>query len=454
MSKSLEPQHLAAASFLERNGPENVCPLSILSCAFWRVSILIRQEPTEAGHSKIQNAALRRLRNSGLKWHSGRCVDDLAAECRVSVTTALRYLQSTAEVSRRGQDQLLADVCKYVQTMSHSLRPLAFVFHEMYDETPLRLRVCFDPELGHEGQLAKTWVILCHWSMVLQITGGFGFDGRSPFHPANFLCIEGRWAPAVRASNSTNAHGTAGILQSSPKPDPGVFSIFQKVIRVSETDELSANLKGDRLFQASFAAASPRTASSLHWICTAHKCHSVTEKLFGLHAHTLSSIVSALLAVQNSQQLGRLRSRIETVVRSQLQLKPPVTLSRAAKQFRSNILHLFTPPGKYGKKRSATLSLALVLNGDWRCKSELHHHCEDSDGVSKELVIQKVTSAVLVAVKALRPGSSICKANWIDWARPFDFVGLLANVHSLLRDSYVAAFSTSQTLVQAEPRLQ
>ena len=163
---------------------------------------------------------------------------------------------------------------------------------------------------------------------------------------------------------------------------------------MSETDEAGANLKAERMYQDEFEAGRGNVAPAFHWICSGHKCHAVAEKSFMLFASTLSSIVSTLLVVQTSQQLERLRAGMTKVLRSKLRILPCSPLSAAATHYRRNTLTLYTPPARHPKKRAAIITMAILLNGDWRNRQEIQHMCNDQCCASREVTINRVVATL------------------------------------------------------------
>ena len=308
----------------------------------------------EEGGGAPCNVVLETMRKTVAKWQSGRSIHELAGKLQVHYSTALRYLQSTAEASRQGQTINLEEICNYVHAMQNVMHPLVLVFHQMHDETALHLRVSFHEADGADNQIAKTFVILSRWSMVLQLKRGIGYDSSSPDAPANFILLQGCWAPRLAAANATTARAIAAILDKAPRPPKIALDTFETVIRMAETDEAPANLKAERMFQQHFASHSAKVVAGLHWCCSAHKGHAVAEKTFLLFAETLSSIVSTLLVVQTSQQLARVRAALRSVVRTKLRVMDCQPLSTGAQQYRRQTLNLYMPADQYCKKKKCS----------------------------------------------------------------------------------------------------
>eukprot|EP00971_Amphidinium_carterae_P221109 4389865-Amphidinium_carterae.1 len=180
--------------------------------------------------------------------------------------------------------------------------------------------------------------------------------------------------------------------------------------------------------------------TTLQWTCTAHKIHAIAEKCWNISGDVLSGVCAVLLAVQTSQQLARLKEAMECIVRETFHWERHEVLSPSARKYRQSVLELFLPQrARQPAKRSRILSLAMVMNGDWRRRGIIVHRCEHDCCSCKDQALSKVLHVLSKALKSLRPGR-LCRANWAEWARPLAFIGIFAHVHGLLIDAFVRAF--------------
>ena len=276
--------------------------------------------------------------------------------------------------------------------------------------------------------------------MLLRQTGGVGFNAKQADTDQHFLSINGITAPCLRAADSTSGRATAAVIRACPSPPATIYDTFAHVTRLAETDGAPANAKAERMLQAWLKKASHKH-SNLHHVCAAHKCHAIADKVWEQDLPTLSGIVAALLTVQKSQPLSRLREALLSLVQTRAQVLTTFQpLTEAAKRYRSNILNLYAPTGQHTRKRSIALAMAAVFNHDWRSRGVVVHACpgphccsDRQEGVEKMLYMMKVF------LRSLRPGK-LCKGNWLAWMRPLQFLGLLGAIHNILADAFEIAF--------------
>ena len=266
---------------------------------------------------------------------------------------------------------------------------------------------------------------------------GVGFDPDDA--KKNYIHLQGAFSTTLHAADATNAEGIASVLQASPQP-PAKIAMFANKIRIAESDEALANIKAERLYQKFLE---PTGISTLHWKSSGHKLHSVADKTWSLASQTLSGACAVLLTLQSSQQVSRLRAALEKLVRERVQLCCG-EVSESATQYRRNVLDTFLPAPSHPRRRAVVLALASVCNGDWRTSKTLEHYCKGPRCCeSVNDAVDKILRCVLTVAKTLRP-QKLCRANWLQWAKPLSFVGILGHLHALLPDAYDLALRNTK----------
>ena len=336
-----------------------------------------------------------------------------------SETQVIRYLESTAELCFRGQQHLLESVIKWVSSLQGHVVPVCYIQHETLDETPLRVRVSYQQEdTGGVAQIAKIYVAESQWCMLVKDT--------VPGEGDEYCLLHGRFSPRVVSANCSTSSAIAAVMQQTPRATVKAEEVFGRRVRILEQDEGAANPKAARMF----ASTLQREWSEFTWYCTGHKAHTVSEKVMLLAKPALTGTVNTLLAMQTSQQLGRLELVVDRLVKERLIMSTGKILSEQAVVFRKNILEQFLCDGKSGRKRASMIVLAGLLNGDWRRDDVLEHICSSSECCrSREHACEKISWAIRHVLKTCR-GSSLCRDNWLEWRRPISVVGLLLFAHA------------------------
>ena len=257
-------------------------------------------------------------------------IASLSSTLQRSSIQTIRYLEATAELCRRGQEDMLNHLVDYVKSMTSYIHPLCFVWHENLDETPLRLRVPFsDTDApGGVSQLAKVYVRENHWSMVLKtshmdhsstassVSTSSGSE-QPQSDPARFLLIRGAFSPSMVAAERSTATAIAAVMLRTPQPPAVIDEIFEHKLRLAERDEAPANIKAERLHGNTLNGW-----TSMAWHCTAHKVHSIADKVLGLDKDTVSGVVNTLLCMQATQHLEQLQEALVRVAQSSLIVVP------------------------------------------------------------------------------------------------------------------------------------
>ena len=255
------------------------------------------------------NRVLDRTREEVGSAQQTPVVASLSRDLSRSPQSIMRYLEATAMLCRQGQDVLLQEVLTYVETVCDRLCPVAFLFHQTVDETPLKVRVKFEGMDNQRGQLAKVFVAESSWSMLLRDSSTASRDeahDEDTMHKQH-LFIFGAWAPVMRASNNASATAIAGIFESCPQPGEQVARLFKHKIRVLECDENPANLKASRIWKE----MADQNWSEMVWLCSAHKTHTISDKTMSLCHEAMSGTVNVLLSMHSTMQLNQLQRALD-----------------------------------------------------------------------------------------------------------------------------------------------
>ena len=343
---------------------------------------------------------------------------------------------------------MLNHLLEYVKSMRSYIDPVCFVVHDNLDETPLRLRVPFSDgdAPGGVSQLAKVYVTEKHWTMVLRTshidhTGSSASSSLSSgseqnqSDPTRFLLIYGAWSPSVVAADRGTATAIAAVMQRAPQPPAVIEELFPYRLRLAERDEAGANIKAERLHGNTLNGW-----SSMTWHCTAHKVHSIAEKVLSLDKNTVSGVINTLLSMQTTQHLEQLQEALVRVAQSSLRVVPWRDLAPDVALHRKNVLTQFAPDKKTPRKRATVALLCSLFNGDWRKDNVAEHLCCGEGCCSTlEETSHKIGVAIRALLRTCKP-SKLCKDNWLQWRRPIGLVGLLCYIHKLLPRAFSVAF--------------
>ena len=358
----------------------------------------------------------------------------LSRELNRSTQSVIRYMEATAQLCREGQTKLLEDILAYVRSLETFIEPIAFIRHDSLDETPLRVRVEFSDSQQAKGQIAKVFVTECAWSMLLRMrdakdenSDAETKDMLEEAPSSRYLMISGNWSPHLSSSNTGSGTAVAAIMAACPGPPEIVQDMFPRLIHLTERDENGSNLKAARIH----LSRQKKSWDSLMLLCSAHKAHAVADKSLSLSRAAISGTVNTVLTMQTSLQLGRLEWALEKDVAARFVVQAAQPLSRAAVLYRRCILKEFLPEPRRARKRAFVLTLATHLNGDWRQKHHIVHHCREGCCASAAIALEKTQYLLKKLVRVLRP-TKVCRDNWQEWRNAFSIVGLLSFVHQLL----------------------
>ena len=174
---------------------------------------IINNLDVAAGHSGIARKTLKE------RWHA-------LSECALQLQT-----------------RLLDRVTTYVKQMSGvTLRPCCFLEDMAYDETPMRLRL---GQADTTSEKLKVFVVQQRWTaLVEECREGNALE-------SSFLSLNGAFSPMVRIVDSGKGEGIRNVILSCKHNPPDLLACgWKNLFRIAETDNLSANLRAERLLKA------------------------------------------------------------------------------------------------------------------------------------------------------------------------------------------------------------
>ena len=341
-------------------------------------------------------------------------------------------VQAVAEQFVKQQTTYQEAVMTFLQAMrdTQALFPIAYYWKHKYDETPLKMR-------GHFGdsQVAKLHVVEASWGCLLRLPQ----QGEGEAGPADeeepraraarrFVFWCGELAPQCRIVDSGSAEGVAAIIESTLLPQDRVPSLVPHPIRLIETDSLGANKKAERMMQTS---RKWRGWTHLSWYCVAHRIHQAFTRSVTFYKPLTSGLSQiALLMCHTPGNLPKARRLlVELVEEKFVYVRGGGELSLAAEHFKQRCIQLFAAPHAMP---FLFLVGAFILNGDWRDAHEITHRCGGCCA-DRQHALAKAQQAVL-KILSLAPPKMMSKANWLEWNKAAQFMGIMGSIHHMGRE--------------------
>ena len=338
---------------------------------------------------------------------SSSAISALAKELGVTDSIALNYLRATATQCREEQQALFTSILAYVkqQTSAGLMQPLSFCCRQAYDKTKLRVRVVLDEESQHAGvHGAKVFILQSSFGMLVNTRP-------SPSADWSPLLILGDFPATMRCTDGIRGECVVQLLSGGPcLLPPEVFRLFGVVNRISECDQAKGNSRGERFYEKIFDSQLPQV-STLHWTCTAHRLHAVSDKVWALSPATLKGATNVLVSLQSAEQLSQLLLAINILIEKRARFRvTPLTLE--AQEHRQHVLSLFWPSSKHSRKRTVLVAAACLWNCNWLERETLDHQCLSQNCcASRQHLVTKMQCMARQLLKSLHP-SQLCKANW------------------------------------------
>ena len=319
-----------------------------------------------------------------------------------------------------------------------SFEAVSLFEHSSFDETPVDLRVTFEAE-GKEKQKAKLFVHELEYGVLLRYLRSSALLPRD-----QFLFLRCGQLTQVRAAERTTAENIRNILMRTTllQPPAAVTQEFRYRWRLSECDECPSNLKAERLFMEQVRG---QHWQMLSFICAAHKAHSSATKCFEMKPEIVSGMVNSCKVLWDVKYLRAVKHVMKVEVQKRLRRHECVelpSLPRPAREFKEHVLRMFSPDANKAPRHAAQVAILakLILNGDWRKRHILEHHCLRGCCADSQESERKVFKQ-LWTVFRLAKVTMFAKGNWSDWPRHMMMWGLLGHLHYILRDVLLGAFS-------------
>ena len=204
------------------------------------------------------------------KAASGAVANRLASSLELSRQWVWNLLRAGAELCDRSQKRTFNKLLHYVWTQKEAKRmhPLLVCVHVRYDETPQTLRVSWG-EGSAESELSKVYVARHSWSLLVNVKQIANFCGADVEKP---LLIRGCFSTAMRCSNTCAGESVAAVNRHMFDPEVPA-DLFDRRVRLIESDEAKANSRGERLL-----AAHKSGWERSHIMCATHKIHASADK--------------------------------------------------------------------------------------------------------------------------------------------------------------------------------
>ena len=308
-------------------------------------------------------------------------------------------LEAGAEISARLQQEHFEACYRYVISMCRAgaLRGIMLLFHQLYDETPLRLRVhsckgavaSTDAPDVSDTVLAKVFVVECAWSMLCEV------PARTEAQEPNYVLLRGQYMPAVRCAESAAAGSIRNVLSTTFQPPDSASQVFPQCLRIAESDRFSANGRAERMVRQDH----PRW-NGLHLFCAGHQIHSAAQKTILLQLPVARGVSRSLLLFRQPGVLMKFRGLLKKEV---LERAKRVTawepLSVSALRFREMVTTFFLP---------------------------------DDKRTRRYVIVDQVFSSLLNDDLKALPPRLVNRGNWLAHHHAYQFVGVFCAVHNLL----------------------
>ena len=330
------------------------------------------------------------------------------------------------------------------------LKPVLFVHHRQYDETPQKARVASDCDPDSATEIAKVLAAEHGFAMLLQRESD-GVPVPVPDTPA-FVFICGDLSGALRAMHSQTAENILATARSiawlHESVEREVQEMFPRLVQGATTDQHGGVIKAERLFVREKRA---------HWIslqgtyCQPHRVHTSLQKTVRDMVPSLESfLVNVGLVFRQPGVLRDFREAakgwLKAPRRLVIQQGPPPYHVR---MWRATIFRLFLDGKSFGddedslpsressrrRRPQRALIFETLFNGDLRDKSHVWHFCgagsscpgclDANSALSK--MVNEGLDALLPAPPRMYPRKS-----WLGADDAIDDIAVLELCHGLL----------------------
>ena len=300
----------------------------------------------------------------------------LGTVCQHLTQALKRNLRAVAESAWQYQARSLDSVVEYVDRMfGHGVSGLAFIQRASYDATPCEACVAHGAEEPNEKAKSKLFAVQRKWMALLQLDPSISGDAVADDPaPKAFLALRGTFSDGARVVDRETGEGTRNVLHSVEHVPPRVHSVFSRVCRIAETDELGSNGKAERLLQETRHAK--WKDSAIHSLCMGHKAHNAAEKTWLIASDLFSKMVHTNKTLHENGALMRAaRQWMQAEIPRRLQITHTGVPPPDSVTFRDHALKSFLPPLGAPRRRAQAFHALKLLNGDWLARGCLRHCC-------------------------------------------------------------------------------
>ena len=204
--------------------------------------------------------------------------------------------------------------------------------------------------------------------------------------------------------------------------------IVPHAIRLVESDSLGANKKAERMMQASHKW---RGWTHLSWYCMAHRVHQALTRSLSFYKPLSSGLTqTALLMCHTPGNLPKARRLLTALVEEKFAfVRGQSQLDLASVRFKQRCIQLFAP---VHAMPFLVFVSTFVLNADWRNGDQITHFCQGCCASRADALMK--TQQALLKILSLVPPRLLSKANWLEWRKGAQFMGVMGSVHRVGRE--------------------
>ncbi|CAE7782838.1 unnamed protein product [Symbiodinium sp. CCMP2592] len=324
------------------------------------------------------------------------------------------------------------DGCPYVA--------LLLQIRRKYDETPSKICVSFrkNDKTNEKEQNATAKVMQSRIEMSVLLK-----DTRT----GKYCYMDWLLPTWLQALDRTTALNTKKVQDDLLSAIPGLrdsSKAFRLLVHQVCTDRYSANVAAENMMSAEL----PPHGATSHYFCDVHKVALIEGRCMRFVSGHVSALISAALALSESGCLRRLRKSLEAVLQQKLKVRagvPPRDDYNG--RYREAILDAFLPVPPRGSRNAKKLVqkkrciFSYFLNDDLQDTDSVSFWTPHWS-VSRATVLEAMTRHLIPVLLPHKP-PMFFRSKWTGFEHSYEYFGLLALAHGLLRD-IVAHFFTAE----------
>ena len=314
-------------------------------------------------------------------------------------------------------------------------RPICYLEHVLYDETPLQIIVQYRGDESADKQVAKTFMVEVEWALMCAVSSPpLGVGEQIAARGPRFFTLRGRFSPSIRAAASTDAETIFQLLATTPQPPEIVNSLFPVRIRNAETDGAGANARAE-----TFVLDDVRKGWwPLHIGCCAHLIHSSATRTWGLplEANTIQGVIHAGKVLTSAGNMKLLKDKVTELVTDRI----VVLVNPVDDGVRSAVMSFFLPQAQTPRKRAVMMAIAEFFNGAWGKQKTLQHICAGQHCCKDREETTRTAGRLLRKMVSCLLGRVFSRANWAAWAQSLEWFCFSDALHGLVTDAFQQCF--------------